>query len=139
MIPLSGDLSSRAAYADSERRTALSPDVLNDWMPAFLAQLAAPGTQLVRTVSDSRETVYLFDVGRESFAALSSDGREWHVRQGGPVALWDAVENAVTAWRNADEPDITSVRMEVTPQAHAYWIGDRPVLRWKHAHPPLGG
>lgn len=41
------------------------------------------------------------------------------------------------AWRDAGEPDITSVRMAVTPQAHVYWIGDQPALRWKHPHPPL--
>lgn len=136
-VPLSGDLSARAAYADTERKTSLSPDVLNDWMPAFLTQLAAPGTQLVRAVSDSGETVYLFDPGREAFAALTAVGDEWNVRQGGPVAIWDAIESALTVWRNAGEPDITSVRMEVTPEAHAYWIGDKPALRWKHSHPPL--
>lgn len=40
-VPFSGDLSARTAYADIERKTSLSPGVLNDWMPAFLAQLAA--------------------------------------------------------------------------------------------------
>ncbi|MGW0705695.1 ATP-grasp peptide maturase system methyltransferase [Streptomyces sp. NPDC002643] len=150
-VPLSGDLAARAAYADTERRTSLSPDALKAWMPAFLAQLAAPGAQFVRAVGGGRETAYLFDTGREAFAALTADGDEWNVRQGGPVALWDAVEGAVTAWRAAGEPDITSVRIEVTPKAHAYWIGgqristtarsywigDRPALRWSHAHPPL--
>ncbi|MFI0220172.1 ATP-grasp peptide maturase system methyltransferase [Streptomyces lydicus] len=150
-IPLSGDLSARAAYADTERKTSLSPDVLNDWMPAFLAQLAAPGAQLVCAVSDSRETVYLFDTSRESFAALTTDGDEWNVRQGGPVAIWDAIESAVTAWKDAGEPDITTVRMAVTPETHAYWIGDqqlaspdrsysideKPELRWLHRYPPL--
>jgi methyltransferase of ATP-grasp peptide maturase system len=138
-VPLSGDLSARAAYADTERRTSLSPDVLDDWMPAFLAQLAAPGAQFVRAVSGSRETVYLFDTGREAFAALTAEGDEdgWNVRQGGPVAIWDAIEGAVTAWRDAGEPDITSVSLEVTPKAHAYWIGDRPALRWNHPHSPL--
>lgn len=138
-VPLAGDLSARAAYADSGRRTILPPDVLNEWMPAFLAQLAAPGTQFVRAVGDGRETVYLFDTGRESFAALTDDGSGWHVRQGGPAAIWDAVESAVVAWRDAGEPDITSVRMRVTRESHAYWIGDRPALRWTHAHPPLSG
>jgi methyltransferase of ATP-grasp peptide maturase system len=150
-VPVSGDLSARAAHADTERRTSLSPDLLDDWMPAFLAQLAAPGTQLVRAVSGSRETLYLFDTTREAFAALTADGDEWNVRQGGPVAIWDAIESALAAWRGAGEPDITSVRMEVTPEAHAYWIGgqqittdarsywigDQPALRWKHPHPPL--
>ncbi|GAU67332.1 putative methyltransferase [Streptomyces sp. NBRC 110611] len=152
VVPLSGDLAARAAYADTERKTSLSPDTLNDWMPAFLAQLAAPGAQLLRAVSDSRETVYLFDTGREAFAALTADGDQWNVRQGGPVAIWDAIEDAVTAWRKAGEPDITSVRMAITPEAHAYWIGGQqitndqrsywlgakePALRWKHRHPPL--
>ncbi len=136
-VPFSGDLSARAAYADTERRTSLHPDVLNDWMPAFLAQLAAPAAQLVRAVGGSRETVYLFDTSREAFAALTVDGDEWNVRQGGPVLIWDAIESAVTAWRNAGEPDITSVRMEVTPTAHGYWIGDQPALRWNHPCPPL--
>jgi methyltransferase of ATP-grasp peptide maturase system len=150
-VPFSGDLSARAAYADIERKTSLSPDVLNDWMPAFLAQLAAPGAQLVRAVSDSRETVYLFDTGREAFAALTADGDEWTVRQGGPVAIWDAIESALTAWQDASEPDISTVRLEVSPEAHAYWIGgqqittdarsywigEKPALRWKHQHQPL--
>lgn len=152
-VPFSGDLSARAAYADIERKTSLSPDVLNDWMPAFLAQLAAPGAQLVRAVSDSRETVYLFDTGREAFAELTADGDEWTVRQGGPVAIWDAIESALTAWQDAGEPDISTVRLEVSPEAHAYWIGgqrittdarsywigEKPALRWKHQHQPLSG
>lgn len=147
-IPLSGDLTARAAYPDTERKTGLSPDMLNDWMPAFLAQLAAPGAQLVRAISDSRETVYLFDTGREAFAALTADGDEWTVRQGGPVAIWDAIESTLTAWHDAGEPDISTVRLEVTPEAHAYWIGgqrittdarsywigEKPALRWKHRH-----
>ncbi|GAA0345437.1 methyltransferase domain-containing protein [Streptomyces blastmyceticus] len=148
---LSGDLAARAAYADTERTTGVSPDLLKDWMPAFLAQLAAPGAQLVRALSDSRETVYLFDTGREAFAALTADKEGWTVRQGGPVALWDAVEEAVAAWREAGKPDITSVRMQVTREANAYWIGGqkittatrshgiehRPALRWRHRHQPL--
>ncbi|WP_338146273.1 ATP-grasp peptide maturase system methyltransferase [Streptomyces boncukensis] len=136
-VPLSGDLAARAAYADTERETALSPDLLREWMPAFLAQLAAPGSQLVRATSSGRETVYLFDTGREAFAALTADGDRWNVRQGGPVAIWDAIEYAVSAWQEADEPDITAVRLTVTPEAHVYWIAEHPALRWQHPHPPL--
>ncbi|MEU9337860.1 ATP-grasp peptide maturase system methyltransferase [Streptomyces sp. NPDC048290] len=140
VLPLSGDLSARAAYADSERPTALSPDLLNDWMPAFLAQLAAPGAQLLRVLGgDSQETVHLFDTGRESFASLTADGSTWHVRQGGPTAIWDAVENTVMAWQDAGEPDITAVHMKVTRHAHTYWIDGRAGLRWTHPLPPLGG
>jgi methyltransferase of ATP-grasp peptide maturase system len=133
VLPLSGDLAARAAYADTERKTPIPPDVLGDWMGAFLAQMSAPRTQMVRAVSgEGREIVYLFDIERESFAALTADGGEWTVRQGGPVAIWDAIENAVGAWRTAGEPDISAVCMEVTPQAHVYWVDEEPALRWEH-------
>jgi methyltransferase of ATP-grasp peptide maturase system len=133
VVPLSGDLAARAAYADIERKTPVPPDVLNDWMGAFLAQVSAPRAQLVRAVSsDGRETVYLFDTERESFAALTSDGGEWTVRRGGPAAIWDAVESAVAAWQKAGQPEISAVRVQVTPQAHVYRIGEEPALRWEH-------
>ncbi|MEW1671976.1 ATP-grasp peptide maturase system methyltransferase [Streptomyces noursei] len=151
-VPLAGDLTARTFYADTERKTSVSPDTLKGWMPAFLAQLAAPGAQLLRATSDGRETVYLFDASREAFAALTANGDQWTVRQGGPVAIWDAIENTLTAWHDAGEPDITSVRLAVTPDAHAYWIGGQQItndqrsywlggenaaLRWKHSHSPL--
>ncbi|MGI5193935.1 hypothetical protein ACQEVY_09880 [Streptomyces sp. CA-288835] len=100
-------------------------------MPAFLAQLAAPGAQFVETVGGGRETAYLFDTSRESFAALTQDGPEWTVRQGGPVEIWDAIEGAVTAWQESGEPDIRAVRLEVTPRSHAYVIGNQSTLRWE--------
>lgn len=92
-------------------RTSFMPARAEAAVP-LSGDLAAPGAQLVRAVSDSQETVYLFDPSREAFAAL-------------------------TAWRDAGEPDITSVRLEVTPQTHTYRIGDHPALRWSHPHPPL--
>lgn len=135
-VPLSGDLSARAAYADSERHAIVAPGVLDEWEPAFLAQLAAPGAQMIRAVTDGgAETVYLFDVERESFAALTPAGRHWTVRQGGPVALWDTVERAVIAWQTAGRPDISSVRLRVTQRAHTYWLGEESDPRtpsWEH-------
>lgn len=134
VVPVAGDLSARAAYADTERRTPIAPRLLEEWTPAFLAQLAAPDVQLVQAVSDdSGQTVhYLFDPGRESFAELTDDATGWTVRQGGPVALWDAVEDALTAWQDAGRPDIGAVRLRVTAEAHAYRIGEVPALRWEH-------
>lgn len=76
--------------------------------------------------------MYLFGTGRKSFAALNQDGREWMVRQGGPVAIWDRIESAVTAWQEAGEPDISTIRLAVTPKTHTYWIGDKSELSWKH-------
>ncbi|MGC0332327.1 methyltransferase of ATP-grasp peptide maturase system [Streptomyces sp. SAI-170] len=132
VAPLAGDLSARSAYADSERRVLVSPLVLEEWMPAFLAQLAAPGAQFVRaTGGDGSPLRYLFDPERESFAEFLVDGESWTVRQGGPVALWDDVERSLVAWQDAGAPEIDCVRLRVTPASHQYWIDQAPSLRWE--------
>ncbi|MFI8516707.1 ATP-grasp peptide maturase system methyltransferase [Streptomyces sp. NPDC085481] len=133
VAPAAGDLSARTAYADSERRTQVSPLVLEEWMPAFLAQLAAPGVQFVRaTGCDGPPLRYLFDPEKESFAEFLADGENWTVRQGGPVALWDDVERSLVAWQGTGAPEIDSVRLHVTPTSHRYWIDQAPSLRWEH-------
>ncbi|MEU8621451.1 ATP-grasp peptide maturase system methyltransferase [Streptomyces sp. NPDC048623] len=146
--PVSGDLSARAAYADSERQTKVSPLMMDEWMPAFITQLAAPGAQLVRArTSEGGQLLYLFDPERESFAEFIDDGESWRVRQGGPATLWDDVEESLVAWQVAGSPDITSVRLHVTKHGHTYWIGgqqittrtsshwlsDGSALRWQHS------
>lgn len=133
VVPLAGDLSARTAYADSERAAKVPPALLEEWMPAFLAQLAAPGAQLIRaTRSDGRRQLYVFDADRESFAAFTENGSGWTVRQGGPVGLWDDIERTLIAWQDAGRPDISTVRLRVTPRSHTYRIGHRPALRWEH-------
>ncbi|MGC9500540.1 ATP-grasp peptide maturase system methyltransferase [Streptomyces sp. WG7] len=131
--PVSGDLSARTAYADSERETKLPPTMLEEWMPAFLTQLAAPGAQLTRaTTNDGRPLLYLFDPARESFAEFVENNTRWAVRQGGPVTLWDDIEQTIIAWQDAGSPDISAVRLHITDRSHTYWIGDQPTLRWQH-------
>ncbi|MEV5339118.1 ATP-grasp peptide maturase system methyltransferase [Streptomyces sp. NPDC052676] len=129
-----GDLSARTAYPDTERTTEVPPTLLDAWMPAFLAQLAAPGTQLVLAcANDGHDRRYLFDSERESFAAFAQDGTGgWTVRQGGPIALWDAIEQTLVRWKAAGRPDISAVRLHVTDQAHTYWIEEGCELRWDH-------
>ncbi|MFF6993554.1 ATP-grasp peptide maturase system methyltransferase [Streptomyces sp. NPDC008313] len=131
--PIAGDLSARTAYADSERESEVSPLRLEEWMPAFLAQLAAPGARFTRVTSmDGTRRLYLFDPDRESFASFTENDGTWTVRQGGPVALWDAMEQTLTAWQDAGRPDITAVQLHVTQETHTYWIDDHPALRWQH-------
>jgi len=133
VAPVAGDLSARTAYADSERPALMSPTVLEEWVPAFLAQLAAPGAQFVRAMDgDGSPMLYLFDPEKESFAEFLADGESWTVRQGGPVALWDDVERSLVAWQDAGAPGIDSVRLRVTPASHRYWIDQVPSLRWEH-------
>jgi hypothetical protein len=133
MVPVAGDLSARTAYADSERTALVSPLALEEWMPAFLAQLAAPGAQFVRaTRSDGSPLRYLFDPEPGSFAEFTGDGESWTVRQGGPAALWDDIERSLTAWQDAGAPDIDTIRLRVTTASHLYWIDRSPSLRWEH-------
>ncbi|MGW5093546.1 ATP-grasp peptide maturase system methyltransferase [Streptomyces nodosus] len=133
VVPVSGDLSARTAYADTVRETKVRPSLLDEWMPAFLAQLTAPGAHLVRaSTSDGRPLLYLFDPDRESFAEFTGSGDSWTVRQGGPVALWDRIENALVAWHAAGSPAIDSVQLTITPESHVFWIDGHPELHWEH-------
>ncbi|MFF7155852.1 ATP-grasp peptide maturase system methyltransferase [Streptomyces sp. NPDC008139] len=133
VVPVAGDLSARTAYVDSERKTKAPPTLLDDWMPAFLAQLAAPGAHLVRAVRrDGTGLLYLFDPDRESFAEFTAQDGRWTVRQGGPVPLWDRIEGALVAWQAAGHPEITSVRLRITQASHHYWIEGTPTLNWEH-------
>ncbi len=122
-----GDLAARAAYATSERITRMSPQLLDGWTPAFFAQLAAPGVQLIRSLDDDGSSrTYLFDVDRESFAELTeaSVEGEWNVRQGGPLGLWDRIEETLALWQANGEPGIEDVRLAVDERGHTYWIGE---------------
>ncbi|WP_424211182.1 ATP-grasp peptide maturase system methyltransferase [Streptomyces sp. BI20] len=130
--PVSGDFASRTAYADSERPTAVAPTRLDEPMPAFLAQLAAPGAQLVRATDVAGTAVlHLFDAERESFAEVRRDGDGWTVRQGGPADLWDAIERAVTEWEGVGSPPITAMRVRVTRHSHTYRLEGSP-YEWRH-------
>lgn len=136
VMPLAGDLSARAAYPDSERQTPIAPESLEEWTPAFLVQLALPGVQLIKTVpvDGGAPTTYLFDTERESFAELHGDASGWTVRQGGPVALWDIVEETLTAWQKSGRPDISAVRLHITPGSHTYWIGGQQIVTGARSH-----
>ncbi|MEU6539723.1 ATP-grasp peptide maturase system methyltransferase [Streptomyces sp. NPDC047000] len=132
-VPIGGDLSARTAYADSERETRVSPLLLEEWMPAFLAQLAVPGARFTRATSaEGNRLLYLFDPDHESFASFLENGEAWTVRQGGPLSLWDTIEQALALWQEAESPDITTVRLHVTQGTHTYWIEGHPALRWQH-------
>ncbi|MFT2016270.1 ATP-grasp peptide maturase system methyltransferase [Streptomyces sp. 796.1] len=131
--PVDGDLSARTAYARSVRQTKVTPLALDEWTPAFLAQLVAPGTQLVRAAtSKGEQLLYLFDPERESFAEFTENGPDWQVRQGGPVFLWDRIEKALIAWQIANCPDITEVQLRITQESHRYSIKGDPALSWEH-------
>jgi protein-L-isoaspartate O-methyltransferase len=129
------DLFTLAEHADSERGTTLDPDVLGTWMPALLIQLALPHVHLTAVTSDDDArgpVTYLVSENTASFAEIAPTTTGWHVRQGGPVAIWDTVEDTLEAWANAGSPGIESVQVRVDREGSTYWIGDDPALRWVH-------
>ncbi|WP_371330059.1 protein-L-isoaspartate(D-aspartate) O-methyltransferase [Streptomyces sp. TP-A0356] len=100
-----------------ERAARIGTDVLDDWTARFVAQLAVPRTQrLSLSGSDGTEHV-LIDVEAGAWAALAQHGKEWTVRQGGPVRLWDAVEDHLLRWRADGAPALDRFEVLVTPEA----------------------
>ncbi|WP_020579913.1 ATP-grasp peptide maturase system methyltransferase [Actinopolymorpha alba] len=104
------DLQARAAVVNAR--------ILDEPISRFVAQLAAPNAQYARAVAadDSPGADYFIDVSSGSYAVLDEapDGTT-RVRQGGPVRLWDAVEEAVAGWRRAGSPGIDAFSLHVTP------------------------
>ncbi|MFD4261953.1 ATP-grasp peptide maturase system methyltransferase [Streptomyces sp. NPDC058534] len=100
-----------------ERPARLGATVLDDWDARFVAQLAAPRAQhLALTLSDGTKHV-LVDVEAGSWAVLAQDGEQWTVRQGGPVQMWDAVEDHLLRWRTDGSPALDRFEVTITPEA----------------------
>lgn len=123
------------AQPAEERPARHGPKVLGAWTPRFLAQLAAPDAQYLGMSTDGGPPLdHLVDVGRRSFATLLPDPDGpggWRVRQGGPVRLWDAVEDAVETWRRAGSPPQTAFGLTVKGSHQAVWLGDPDGPRWE--------
>ncbi|WP_433341784.1 ATP-grasp peptide maturase system methyltransferase [Streptomyces sp. CA-253872] len=131
---VAGDLAARLAYPDTRREAEVHPALLlGGDMPALLAQLAAPGSQIVQLAGRGERDhgMVLIDVARESFAEFVPVGTRWAVAQGGPVPLWDRVEKAILAWQQAGRPGVEAVRVRVTREAHQYWIDGHAALSWE--------
>jgi methyltransferase of ATP-grasp peptide maturase system len=76
----------------------------------FLAQLAAPDTQLV-SVDDN---TVLVDVVTGSTAVITARASgQFTVRQSGPRQLWSAIETAWDAWDHAGRPGPETFRVHV--------------------------
>ncbi|WP_406285842.1 ATP-grasp peptide maturase system methyltransferase [Embleya sp. NBC_00896] len=88
-------------YEGETRRSRLDPHLTDDWTGGFVAQLAAPSAELM-TAGDN---VILRDIatGSQAWTEATKDG--WIVHQHGPLRLWDQVEGALMAWREAGSPD----------------------------------
>ncbi|EKX61433.1 methyltransferase domain-containing protein [Streptomyces ipomoeae] len=109
------------------RSTQVSPVLLDDWTGLFVAQLAAPSAELVRTEGG----IVLIDMATGSQAWTESDGEGWTVHQDGPLRLWDQVEDALSVWQKAGSPGQTAFGMTVTEWEQTVWLGTPDGPRWR--------
>ncbi|WP_424889765.1 ATP-grasp peptide maturase system methyltransferase [Streptomyces sp. XH2] len=118
--------------AAEERPARVGPEVLSDWTPQFVAQLAVPGAQYLGMATDDGPMLdHLVDLSGKSFATLVPDGQDGYlVRQGGPLRLWDAVEEAIGTWRKAGEPPQDEFGLTVTPRHQRVWLGSPDGPGW---------
>ncbi|MGW2951460.1 ATP-grasp peptide maturase system methyltransferase [Streptomyces eurythermus] len=103
------------------RPTRVDPDLLEDWTGRWIAQLAAPSAELLRVGDD----MILVDVATGSQAWTERSGAGWQVHQHGPLRLWDAVEEALTTWRDAGAPAQDEFGMTVNEDGtQRVWLKD---------------
>jgi methyltransferase of ATP-grasp peptide maturase system len=76
----------------------------------FLAQTAAPNAQMTWL----GRNVLLADTITGSAALLTPKGDTWEVREGGPVRLWECIENTLTAYNRAGCPGPETFTLHVT-------------------------
>jgi len=113
----------------TERPTVVGPEILDPWdgwTSMFIAQLAVPDAQLlIYGVDDGPLIEHIVDARQRSVAILhklSDDSAV--VQQGGPIALWDVIEEAITGWQHAGSPPLQQFRITVTPDSQTVWYGD---------------
>ena len=127
------DLTQGATGSVDERPTAVGADIRWDWTGNFVAQLAAPHLQWISCAIDGGPFHdYFVDVTTGSAAVLleQPDGG-WHVRQRGPLRVWDGVEQAVLAWRAAGCPPQSGFGLTVTPREQRVWLGEPAGPSWR--------
>lgn len=106
----------------TEREAVVGADVLTDWTTRFVTQFAVPTAQLVKLRSGRHDEEILVEAETGSFAALHEEDSRRVVRQGGPDALWDAVEDHLGRWHAAGTPTLEEAAVRVPPQVQSiHW------------------
>lgn len=111
------------------RHTRYGPELLTKPDSGFVAQLALPHARSFSMPGDDGTmSTYVLDARNDAFAVLTPDGEGWSVRQGGPVLLWDAVEQALALWHAAGPAEFG---LTVTPDAQRVWLGAPGGPSWR--------
>lgn len=118
-----------ARHGDT-RTTDHSPDLPNDWMGRFLAQLAAPTTQRVHLPGDDSTPPadLLLDQSTGSHAWLPTSDHGTTVQQHGPIRLWDQIEHTYRLWDHAGRPDQDAFTVRITSRGQSVQF-DTPKAR----------
>ncbi|MEV4252856.1 hypothetical protein AB0J52_06760 [Spirillospora sp. NPDC049652] len=118
-----------------ERDARHAPTRLDEATPTgffgrFLAQLAAPNTQLaIHPAADGQDVRHLLDVTTGPAATLTATGDGGHtVRQTGPRRLWDDIETAWDTWDHAGRPGPETFRMRIDHDRQTITNPQRPNL-----------
>jgi len=53
------------------------------------------------------------------------------VHQHGPIRLWDAIEKAITTWREAGNPHQSGFGLTVARESQRVWLGEPDGPRWE--------
>ncbi|MEV6329607.1 ATP-grasp peptide maturase system methyltransferase [Streptomyces sp. NPDC051909] len=114
------------------RETTLGREALSMPDSGFVAQVVMPNARHFTMRDDSGiESTYVLDAENDSFAVLTQQGDDtWTVRQGGPSALWDDLEEAISLWHAADSPPPTGFGVSVTPDDQRVWLGSPDGPSW---------
>ncbi|MET9429819.1 ATP-grasp peptide maturase system methyltransferase [Streptomyces sp. NPDC003036] len=114
------------------RETRFGRELLSMPDSGFLAQIIMPNARHFTMQDDSgTDRTYILDAENESFAVLTDQGDgAWTVRQGGPCALWDDLEEAISLWHAADSPAPTGFGVTVTPGDQRVWLGSPDGPSW---------
>ncbi|MFD7880663.1 hypothetical protein ACFV5G_42520 [Streptomyces sp. NPDC059766] len=96
--------------------------MLADGTSRFVAQFAAPAAQHLAIERAGRTEVVLIDAASGSWVALYQLTGRWIVRQGGPEALWDAIEEQIGRWHMVGAPTLEKFTVTVTPEGQTiHW------------------
>ncbi|MGW7128863.1 ATP-grasp peptide maturase system methyltransferase [Streptomyces bobili] len=105
--------------AGREREAVVGVDVLGNWTTRFIVQAALPHAQRLTLQQGGRTEDVLIDVASGSWAALYEEDGRSIVRQDGPDALWDAVEEQLGRWHAAGTPALEEFTVSITPQGQS--------------------
>ncbi|WP_432942821.1 ATP-grasp peptide maturase system methyltransferase [Kribbella sp. CA-253562] len=106
---------------------SISSAILDERVGRLLTQLSVPNVQQASGMDDQGlPLIYLVDSVNDAYAVVSV--AEGTVVQGGSARLWDAVEGAVKAWRDAGSPGVEALKITVTPDRQTVGFVDAPDL-----------